>query len=295
MKIKKKIYIYIHVQRTSMNSKVTEAVQTVFGEKFHIDPIGSCVVEIKFKSDDTVPCLTLLFLGSRIHISKLNKCRTDDDFRSGSELLRMVDILATHIPECKSITLKDASYIKRCGVTINLAKLKILETGASWYNHFGFKQPSYELDKSWNARWIDLHHESAAIMLLDPDRSPDFVKKNPNFATSKKWIDEKFPELRSIPLNQYIKRLFELIKGYPENEDNCDDSHNEYMGPIIDVIVGFQYYVKYNEKDENLTKGVEKKDSSKGGGAKKSLRKPRKKTRRKVYRMQKKLKKSRRK
>ena len=58
------------------------------------------------------------------------------------------------------------------------------------------------------------------------------------------------------------------------------------MGPIIDVIVGFQYYVKYNEKDENLTKGVEKKDSSKGG-AKKSLRKPRKKTRRKVYRMQK--------
>ena len=45
-----------------MNSKVTEAVQTVFGEKFHVDPIGSCVVEIKFKSDDVFfnACFILL-------------------------------------------------------------------------------------------------------------------------------------------------------------------------------------------------------------------------------------------
>jgi len=176
--------------------------------------------------------------------------------------MTLVDKLMELLPECKQITLQDMSYITRCSMEINLAKLKILETGQSWYNQFGYKQPSYDRDTKFNSKYIRRTHENIALLLTNPEGYPGFLRDNPNFVECKNFVDERFPttkngtSIANISLNEYIKHLFEIIKLYPEHYDMCDEIENEMTHNILEVIIGFQYGVKYNDKFEYLTKDV---------------------------------------
>jgi hypothetical protein len=183
---------------------------------------------------------------------------------SGTTLLTLVDKLVARIPECKKITLQDISYITRCGREINLAKLKILETGQSWYNQFGYKQTSYDRDTALNHKYISTSHESiAALLLANPEIYRHFTVDHPLFSTCKQFVDERFPKttnggrpIANISLNEYIKHLFNIIKLYPEPHDLCDETQDDLTKRILEVIIGFQYGVIYNQYFESLTKDV---------------------------------------
>ena len=125
------------------------------------------------------------------------------------------------IPECKTIYLYDASSIYRCGWSINLARLEILKTGESWYNQRGYKQRAYEKETEENIKTITMSHENAASLLLE---NP--VVSETRFLEFKSKLDAKFPELKGLQLNEYIQKLYQLIKSYPE-ENKCSVSQNQ--------------------------------------------------------------------
>ena len=195
---------------------------------------------------------------SYLNIDQLNKCGPAHDLRSGTFLLQKVDELVREIPECKTIYLYDASTIYRCGWSINLARLEILKTGESWYNQRGYKQRAYEKETEENRKIVTMSHEDAARLLLE---TPDVSKTR--FPEFKAKVDAKFPELKDLPLNEYIQKLYQHIKSYPE-ENRCSDEQNQYTEMVTFIITAFSHLIKY---DSTLKKVV--RTSASAGGAKK--------------------------
>jgi hypothetical protein len=252
-------------------ARIDDAIRNVFESVGFVSertdkPDGKIRIKIKYMLNSTSEmklCLHLIFDTdlSHLHIDRLNKC-SPGQMQSGTTLLTLVDKLVERIPECKKITLQDISYITRCGREINLAKLKILETGQSWYNQFGYKQTSYDSDTNLNHKYISTSHESIALLLANPEIYRHFTVDHPRFSTCKQFVDKRFPTrendtpIANISLNEYIKHLFNIIKLYPEPHELCDETQDDLTKQIIEVIIGFQYGVIYNQSFESLTKDV---------------------------------------
>jgi hypothetical protein len=225
---------------------VRRLVHSTFPSPFHVRESGDDLgFAIRYTKDET-PCLYFTFDDnlSNLTIHQLNKCGPAHDLRSGTFLLQKVDELVREIPECKTIELDDASTIYRCGWGINLARLEILKTGESWYNQRGYKQRAYEKETEENRKIITMSHEDAARLLLE---QPDT-----RFADYKRKVDEKFPELKGLPLNEYIQKLYQHIKSYPE-ENRCSDEQNQYTEMVTFIIKAFFRLIKY---DSTLKKVV---------------------------------------
>jgi hypothetical protein len=105
-------------------------------------PYGS--YKIKNGSD---LCLEFHFIededddGTVLYISKIFKC---GDGKYTREVIKLIETMAKSIPVppwslVKYIKLEDGSSIHVCTVDIDLRYLKILTTGESWYNSFGYK------------------------------------------------------------------------------------------------------------------------------------------------------------
>jgi hypothetical protein len=252
-------------------ARIDDAIRNVFESVGFVSertdkPDGKIRIKIKYMLHSTSEmklCLHLIFDTdlSHLHIDRLNKC-SPEQMQSGTTLLTLVDKLVERIPECKKITLQDISYITRCGREINLAKLKILETGQSWYNQFGYKQTSYDSDTNLNHNYIRTSHENIHDSLIHPYSYRHFTVDHPRFSTCKQFVDERFPTrengtpIANISLNEYIKHLFNIIKLYPEPHDLCDETQDDLTKRILEVIIGFQYGVIYNQSLESLTKDV---------------------------------------
>lgn len=96
-------------------------------------------------------CLSLTFEEDNIFISMLEKCGI-----TGSQSLRKVEELARIIPRIKSISLTDASSIEECSHMIDLALLKILTKGHSWYNSLGYKSSTYDIEVANNSKYMNM-------------------------------------------------------------------------------------------------------------------------------------------
>lgn len=233
------------------HADVRRLVHSTFPSPFHVRESDDLVFAIRYNNpnDETPPCLYFTFDDnlSNLTIHQLNKCGPAHDLRSGTFLLQKVDELVREIPECKTIELDDASTIYRCGWGINLARLEILKTGESWYNQRGYKQRAYEKETEENRKIITMRHEDAARLLLE---QPDT-----RFADYKRKVDEKFPELKGLPLNEYIQKLYQHIKSYPE-ENRCSDEQNQYTEMVTFIIKAFFRLIKYNGTFGDLQKVV---------------------------------------
>lgn len=254
------------------HADIRRLVHSTFPSPFHVRESGDDLVfAIRYNPKDETPCLYFTFDDdlSNLTIHQLNKCGPAHDLRSGTFLLQKVDELVREMPECKTIELDDASTIYRCGWGINLARLEILKTGESWYNQRGYKQRAYEKETEENRKIITMSHEDAARLLLE---QPDT-----RFADYKRKVDEKFPELKGLPLNEYIQKLYQHIKSYPE-ENRCSDEQNQYTEMVTFIIKAFFRLIKYNGTFGDLKKVVRT-----SGGRKRRNRKTRRtmKTRRK--------------
>jgi hypothetical protein len=227
---------------------VNQLVHTIFGHKFHVSNYDRKTrYYIKYRRNDEKSCLIFYFDDdlSNLYIVSLAKCGTQDDLRSGTSLLNMVDALARLIPECKTIALEDASTVHRCSYPIDLACLTIFLTGISWYNRLGYKQPSYESDNEHNRRIRNMHLRDAITELL---ASPKIMKDYPKFVKYKQELDTKLKlENPDLTVAEYIKILYDDIKPYPEDEDECIQRKEHNAKMVSYVINAFGNLLQYHQ------------------------------------------------
>jgi hypothetical protein len=229
--------------------RVNQLVRTIFGPKFrvsHNETTYGIKYDIKYNLDVHSCLIFYIERGlSILHIDVLSKCGPEHDLRSGTLLLNMVDALAGSIPECKIITLRDESTVRRCDHPIGLAELSILLTGISWYNRFGYKQPSYESDNLYNHRIRTMRISDAVTELLAS------YTDHPKFVKYKQQLDAMLTQLvnadlTDLTVTEYIKILYDNIKPYPEDKYKCipDTKHNAKL--VAYVINAFGHLLRYD-------------------------------------------------
>ena len=124
---------------------------TIFGNNVSIKTKNP-MININKKAENTTKfCLSLTIEEDNIFISMLEKCGI-----TGSQSLKKVEELATIIPNIKTISLTDASSIEKCDYMINLALLKILTKGESWYNSLGYKSSTYDIEVENNRKYMNM-------------------------------------------------------------------------------------------------------------------------------------------
>jgi hypothetical protein len=120
---------------------------------YNIKNINNNEYIIKTKNNDD--CLNIYFLLDNIRIEKLSKCGEN----SGTYLLNKIEDLAKSIKNIQYITLLDTSEIKIYDCNIDLAILKILTKGESWYNQLGYFSSDYENEKIYNAEFLNMNFD----------------------------------------------------------------------------------------------------------------------------------------
>lgn len=129
-------------------------LQSVFPpEEYIIEPVTSSNKYI-IKTHDNKECLSLTLFADHIFIDVLQKCG-----KSGTDSLDKVYKLAQMIPTVKYIGLEDVSGLDSCDYNINLAMIKILTKGESWYNSLGYVSDNYEIEKTKNKEIIEMKYE----------------------------------------------------------------------------------------------------------------------------------------
>lgn len=132
-----------------MSTDIIENIKIFFSEsEFNIIFLGNAV---NIKTKDDVKCLSLYFHEDYISITSLDKCGIH-----GSDSLKKVEEVAKLLPNIKSINLMDTSSINKCGVKLDLAIIKILTNGQSWYNSLGYYSDNYKDEIRHNKKILDL-------------------------------------------------------------------------------------------------------------------------------------------
>ena len=171
-------------------------------------------------------CSSLLVSGNRIYILSLKKC----GINSGNKLLKNIENLVRQIQEIDYIELYDSSTILLNGIEIDLAFLKILSTGKSWYNKYGYVSDNYNNEKSEN----DLLRKKFLIEELD-----SYKKKIVDiFKTNK--------ELSIYILNNKILND-NILKKKNETETDFGDKIDNLKKKLIAIFP----LLKLNNNDDN--------------------------------------------
>jgi len=235
---------------------------TPFNNGYKIEIGGKLCLEFEFIEDGTV-----------LYISKVFKC--GDGKPLTRDMIKMIENWAKTIQDppwslVKYIKLEDNSSIHVCTVDIDLRYLKILTTGESWYNSFGYKSLNHDANVAHNAVIINKPMDELLSELYD-----------------KKYIEkfkERFPELSTdLTVNKYVTAMSNRVprsgtRTCAKDEKKrarllfnlVDCISKEYHGADLNP-----YHLKY---DFRLQKKVERGREA-GGGAKRTLRKSRRKPR----------------
>ncbi len=129
-------------------NKLIEIVKQVFPSKEGFNVIIKDTNIFIIETEET-RCLVFTFENSKIYIGLLHKCSIH-----GTESLRRIEEVAKRLSDKTSIMIElaDASSIEYCSnIFINLAILKIITKGESWYNSLGYVSDNYEIEKSHNS------------------------------------------------------------------------------------------------------------------------------------------------
>jgi len=138
------------------------------------------------------------------------------------------------------ITLMDSSNIRICDVSISLAQLKILTTGQSWYNHFGYK-----------TKWHDANVAHNAVIINT--RIDDILSGKTLIETTGKKL---FPELpTTMTVREYVQAVLDSVRHFPEK---CTPEQHEKASFLKTLIfeLGWMNDLKYVNWD--LIKIVER-------------------------------------
>jgi len=233
-------------------------------------------------------CLEFEFIedddGTVLYISKVFKC---GDGKYTREVIKLIEDMAKSIPvppwsRVKYIKLEDGSSINVCpgqnssGMNIDLRYLKILTTGESWYNSFGYKSLNHDANVAHNAVIINKPMHQLLSELFDPE----YIKK----------FKARFPELNTdLTVNEYVTAM---TKEVPRSGTRSCTKEQEKRARLLYNLVhsiGRNHMLEY---DFRLQKKVKRGPTPRaspsaspraspnaGGGAKRTLGKSRRKTR----------------
>jgi len=231
--------------------------------------------------------------GTVLYISKIVKC--GDGMPLTREMIKLIEEMVKTIPappwsRVKYIQLEDGSSINVCaGQNIDLRYLKILTTGESWYNSFGYKSLNHDANVAHNAVIINKPMHLLLSELVDQQYFDQaYIKK----------FKARFPELNTADLTvkEYVTAM---SKEVPRSGTRTCTKEQEKRARVLSNLVDYFVWVvrqdddtnpNYLEYDFRLQKKVERgtkgspkaspKGSPKpGGGAKRTLRKSRRKPR----------------
>lgn len=263
-------------------------------EPFKVEktPYGS--YKIKNGSD---LCLEFHFIededddGTVLYISTIFKC--GEGMPLTRKMIKLIEEMAKSIPappwsRVKYIKLEDGSSINVCagqnssGMNIDLRYLKILTTGESWYNSFGYKSLNHHANVTHNAGIINKPMHLLLSELVDQQYFDQaYINK----------FKARFPELSTdLTVKEYVTAM---SKAVPRSGTRTCTKEQEKRARVLSNLVYYFVWVvrqdddtnpNYLEYDFRLQKKVERgpKASPKGspraspnpgGGAKRTLRK----------------------
>ena len=241
-------------------SVIRERVNEIFGsnfavrkafssDKYEIVHGGKICLDFEFVSDDPTDDDQMKFIKHEnrnkpriLKVSGVFKCQGDE--RKGASLMRLIDRLVESIPFVEYVTLMDASNIMICDISISLAQLKILTTGQSWYNHFGYKTKSHDANVA--------HNEVIINTPVDDVMCKRLMCKNFIETIGKKL----FPELSTtMTVREYVQAVLDSVRQFPEK---CTPEQREKTSFLNTLIyqVGLMNDLKYINWD--LIKRVER-------------------------------------
>ena len=236
--------------------KYDHNVDKIFSSKFTVvknDKMGTYTIKndrdlcLEFKFKQTEIKETVLF------VLRIHKCGGDE--RSGRALITLIDDLAYSIPAVEYIELEDGSYITICNdkrswgnIEINLAHLKILTSGLSWYNSFGYKSLSHDANVLHNARIINkqMNH------LLDE------ISHNPDLEEETTEVKENaitlFPELSTdMTVKDYIRGV---LKTLPKDKTGCTAKEINIGVLLNDLVQLLGDQLQYNTQLKKWLNGL---------------------------------------
>ena len=201
------------------------------GEPFKFDVTFEKHGSYKIKNGRDL-CLEFEFIededdgGTVLYISKIFKC--GDSMPLTRELIKVIEKLAESNPRVKYIKLEDGSSIHVCTVDIDLRYLKILTTGESWYNSFGYKSLNHDANVAHNAVIINKPMDLLLSELYDPEEIEEFQTMFPELSTDltvQKYVTAMSKEVprsgtRSCTEEQENKArlLFNLVRSIRRSE-----------------------------------------------------------------------------
>jgi hypothetical protein len=180
-----------------------ELIESVFLPSDFIVEIEERKGEVVIKTIDGKECLFLNILPNLIYIDTVQKCGV-----TGTEVLKKVEELTKLMPNINEIFLLDASKMSKCGIDIDLAKIKILTKGESWYNSLGYTSATGDTnkEKSINEKIINMSYNDFMDNLVKDD-------------SIKKRGIELFPDADvNTSVKSYFNSIWTII-----NNANCDN------------------------------------------------------------------------
>jgi hypothetical protein len=147
--------------------------------------------------------------GIVLYISKVFKC--SDGMPLTRDVIKLIEDMVKSIPDppwsrVKYIKLEDGSSINVCpgqnssGMNIDLRYLKILTTGESWYNSFGYKSLNHDDNVAHNAVIINKPMHQLLSELVDQQYfDPEYIEK----------FKARFPELNAdeLTVQEYVTAM----------------------------------------------------------------------------------------
>ena len=224
--------------------------------------------------------------GTALYISKIFKCSDDSKYNT-REVIKLIETMAKSIPappwsRVKYIKLEDGSSINVCagqnssGMNIDLRYLKILTTGDSWYNSFGYKSANHDANVAHNAEIINKPMD----WLLSELVHQEYIDQ--------KYINKfkaRFPELNTADLTvkECVTAMTKAVPRYGTR--TCTKEEEKRASLLFNLVysIGMSEMLEYDfrlqkmvERDPNASPRTSPKP---GGGTKRTLRKSRRKPR----------------
>ena len=170
-----------------------ETIEQVFLPSSFIVEVSEHTDEVVISTLDGKECLFFNVLPNLIYVDTVQKCGV-----TGTEVLKKVEELAKLIPGVKEILLMDASKMSKCGIDIDLAKIKILTKGESWYNSLGYTSATGDsnAEKSINEKIINMpYNDFIDNLIKDPSIKQRGIELFPD-------VDVNTFDLRDVDIKQ---------------------------------------------------------------------------------------------
>jgi hypothetical protein len=187
--------------------------------------------------------------GTVLYISKIVKC--GDGKYTAREMIKLIEDMAKSMPvppwsRVKYIKLEDGSSINVCagqnssGMHIDLRYLKILTTGESWYNSFGYKSLKHDANVAHNAVIINKPMHLLLSELVDQQYFDQaYIKK----------FKARFPELSTDwTVKEYVTAM---SKEVPRSGTRTCTKEQEKRARLLFNLVDYFVWVVRQDDDTN--------------------------------------------